>query len=56
MDDICVVRSMVADFSEHNQANFFLHTGFGVQGRPSMGAWVGYGLGSSVMICQDLWS
>ena len=51
MDDICVVRSMVADFSEHNQANFFLHTGFGVQGRPSMGAWVGYGLGSE---CHDL--
>ncbi len=51
IDDICVVRSMVANFSEHNQANFFLHTGFGVQGRPSMGAWVGYGLGSE---CNDL--
>lgn len=51
IDDICVIRSMVANFSEHNQANFFLHTGFGVQGRPSMGAWVGYGLGSE---CNDL--
>ncbi len=51
IDDICVVRSMVANFSEHNQANFFLHSGFGAQGRPSMGAWVGYGLGSE---CQDL--
>ncbi|MFT4640545.1 MAG: hypothetical protein ACI8T1_003874 [Verrucomicrobiales bacterium] len=50
-DDLCVVRSMVANFSEHNQANFFLHTGFGVQGRPSMGAWVGYGLGSE---CDNL--
>lgn len=50
-DELCVIRSMVADFSEHNQANFFLHTGFGQQGRPSMGAWVGYGLGSE---CNDL--
>jgi hypothetical protein len=45
-DDLCVIRSMVANFSEHNQANFFLHTGFGMQGRPSMGAWCSYGLGS----------
>jgi hypothetical protein len=46
IDDLCVVRSMVAPFPEHTSANYFLHTGFGVQGRPSMGAWVGYGLGS----------
>ncbi|MFO1078761.1 MAG: DUF1501 domain-containing protein [Planctomycetota bacterium] len=45
-DRLCVVRSMVADFSEHTNANYFLHTGHGLQGRPSMGAWVGYGLGS----------
>ena len=51
MDDICVVRSMTAGFSEHNQANFFLHSGFSQQGRPSMGAWVGYGLGSE---CNNL--
>ena len=45
-DDLCVVRSMTSKFSEHNSANFFLHTGFGVQGRPSMGAWMSYGLGA----------
>ncbi len=45
-DRLCVVRSMVADFSEHTNANYFLHTGHGLQGRPSMGAWIGYGLGS----------
>ncbi|MCA8953290.1 MAG: DUF1501 domain-containing protein [Planctomycetes bacterium] len=45
-DRLCVVRSMFADFSEHTNANYFLHTGHGLQGRPSMGAWVGYGLGS----------
>ena len=46
VDDLCVVRSCVSKFSEHNTANYFLHTCFGQQGRPSMGAWVGYGLGS----------
>ncbi len=45
-DDLCVVRSMVAPFPEHTTANYFLHTCFGAQGRPSVGAWVGYGLGS----------
>src|SRR5262249_51206068 len=42
----CVIRSMVSRFPEHTSANYFLHTGSGFQGRPSMGAWAGYGLGS----------
>jgi len=46
VDDIAVIRSMVSDFPEHTNANYFLHTGIGIQGRPSMGAWVNYGLGS----------
>ena len=46
VDDICVVRSMVAKSSVHQNANYFLHSGFTVQGLPSMGAWVSYGLGS----------
>jgi hypothetical protein len=46
VDDLCIVRSMVSNFSEHNAANYFLHTGHGLQGRPSMGAWASYGLGS----------
>ena len=50
-DDLAVVRSMTSGFSEHTQANYFLHTGSGMQGRPSMGAWVSYGLGSA---CQNL--
>ena len=45
-DKLCFVRSMVAKFSEHTNANYFLHTGHGLQGRPSLGAWMGYGLGS----------
>jgi len=50
-DDLCVVRSMTSDFSEHTNANFFIHTGNGQQGRPSMGSWVTYGLGSE---CRNL--
>ncbi len=46
VDDIAVVRSMVSDFPEHTNANYFLHTGHGLQGRPSMGAWMTYGLGT----------
>jgi hypothetical protein len=45
-DDLCVIRSMTSTFSEHTAANYFLHTGLGLSGRPSMGAWVCYGLGS----------
>ncbi len=46
IDDLCVIRSMTSKFPEHTSANYFLHTGSGLQGRPSMGAWVSYGLGS----------
>jgi hypothetical protein len=51
VDDLAIVRSMVSNFSEHTSANYFLHTGSGLQGRPSQGAWVTYGLGSE---CRDL--
>jgi hypothetical protein len=46
-DDLCVVRSMTSKFNEHTNANYFLHTGAGIVGRPSMGAWVSYGLGDA---------
>ncbi|MGE3818685.1 MAG: DUF1501 domain-containing protein [Isosphaeraceae bacterium] len=51
VDDLAVIRSMVSNFPEHTSANYFLHTGSGLQGRPSMGAWFGYGLGND---CEDL--
>jgi len=51
VDDMAVVRSLTSQFPEHTSANYFLHTGFGLQGRPSMGAWVTYGLGSE---CNNL--
>lgn len=51
VDELCVVRSMTSRFPEHTSANYFLHTGSGLQGRPSMGSWITYGLGSE---CRDL--
>src|SRR5205085_6190212 len=51
VDKLAVVRSMTSEFPEHTSANYFLHTGTGLQGRPSMGAWLGYGLGS---VCREL--
>jgi hypothetical protein len=51
VDDLAIIRSMTSEFSEHANANFFLHTGSGIQGRPSAGAWTTYGLGSE---CQNL--
>jgi hypothetical protein len=45
-DDMAVVRSLTAKFSEHAQGNFFMHSGFPFLGYPSAGAWVNYGLGS----------
>jgi hypothetical protein len=46
VDDLAVIHSMTSRFPEHTSANYFLHTGSGLQGRPSMGAWLSYGLGS----------
>ncbi len=46
VDDLAFIHSMVSKFPEHTSANYFLHTGAGVQGRPSWGAWCGYGLGT----------
>jgi hypothetical protein len=51
VDKLAVIRSMTSNFPEHTAANYFLHTGTGTQGRPSMGTWFGYGLGSE---CRDL--
>ncbi len=51
VDELTIIRSMVADHSEHTAANYFMHTGTGLQGRPSMGSWITYGLGS---VCENL--
>jgi len=50
-DDICIVRSMVTEQINHDPAHTLMNTGTIIGGRPSMGAWINYGLGSE---CDDL--
>ena len=45
-DDICLIRSMTTEAINHDPAHMFMNTGSQIAGRPSMGAWVTYGLGS----------
>jgi hypothetical protein len=45
-DDLCVIRSMHTEGIAHGPATLFLHTGTTTFIRPSMGAWINYGLGS----------
>src|SRR5881296_197365 len=51
VDDITLVQSCAASLFNHAPAKLFMNTGSGQFGRPSMGAWVTYGLGSE---SQDL--
>src|ERR1051326_932921 len=46
VDDLCIVRSMFTEAINHDPAITFLQTGSQLSGRPSMGAWLSYGLGS----------
>src|SRR5207302_287518 len=46
VDDIAMVRSVATDVFNHAPANVFMNTGSPQFGRPSMGAWVTYGIGS----------
>ncbi len=50
-DDICIVRSMQTDQINHDPAHTLMNTGTSIPGRPSMGSWLQYGLGSE---CDDL--
>jgi hypothetical protein len=47
IDEICLVRSMTTEAINHDPAHMFMNTGSQIAGRPSMGAWVTYGLGSA---------
>jgi hypothetical protein len=46
-DELCVVRSLKSDFPEHAQATLMMHCGHPLQGRPCLGSWLSYGLGST---------
>src|SRR5687767_2354030 len=45
-DDICIVRSMQTEAINHDPAHTFMNTGSLISGRPSMGSWLWYGIGS----------
>jgi hypothetical protein len=45
-DDICIIRSMQTEQINHDPAQTFINSGTSISGRPSMGAWVSYGLGT----------
>jgi len=45
-DEICIVRSMKTEAINHDPAHTFMNTGTTISGRPAMGSWVWYGLGS----------
>ncbi|MDA1276912.1 MAG: DUF1501 domain-containing protein [Verrucomicrobia bacterium] len=45
-DDICLIKSLHTDQFNHAPAQIFLNTGFSQPGRPSLGSWALYGLGS----------
>ena len=46
IDDICVIRSMYSDNGNHGPSLLMMNCGHGLTGRPSMGSWITYGLGS----------
>ncbi|MGH9810126.1 MAG: DUF1501 domain-containing protein, partial [Terriglobia bacterium] len=50
-DDIAIIRTVHTTQFNHAPAQIFMNTGFQIIGRPSMGAWATYGLGSE---CKDL--
>ena len=50
-DDLCIVRSLRTEAINHDPAHTFMNTGTTISGRPSMGSWLWYGLGSE---CDNL--
>src|SRR5262245_12339854 len=45
-DNLCIIRSMKGEAINHDPAHTFMNTGTTISGRPSMGSWVTYGIGS----------
>lgn len=60
-DDICWIRSVYTEIPNHEPACLMMNTGFNQAGRPSLGAWLTYGLGTEnqnlpgfVVLCPDV--
>ena len=45
-DELCIIRSLQTEAINHDPAVTFFQTGFQIAGRPSIGAWISYGLGA----------
>ena len=50
-DELCIIRSMQTEAINHDPAHTFMNTGSTISGRPAMGSWLQYGLGSE---CDNL--
>ncbi len=50
-DELCIIRSMKTEAINHDPAHTFMNTGTTISGRPAMGSWLQYGLGSE---CDNL--
>src|ERR1700676_4794000 len=50
-DELCIIRSMRTEAINHDPAHTFMNTGTTISGRPAMGSWLLYGLGSA---CDNL--
>src|SRR5262249_9146290 len=46
VDDLAIIKTMITDAINHDPAITFIQTGFQQPGRPSMGSWITYGLGT----------
>ena len=60
-DDICFIRSVYTDIPNHEPSMLMMNTGFSQAGRPSLGSWLTYGLGTEnknlpgyVVLCPDV--
>src|SRR5579862_6752662 len=60
-DDICFIRSVYTDIPNHEPSMLMMNTGFSQAGRPSLGSWLTYGLGTDnknlpgyVVLCPDV--
>jgi len=62
VDDMCIIKSMYTEAINHDPAITYIQTGHQIPGRPSMGAWLSYGLGSlnkelpAFVVLNSTWS
>src|SRR6202022_1412331 len=61
IDDVCVIRSMDSDNGNHGPSLLMMNCGHGLPGRPSLGSWLTYGLGTEnqnlpgfIVLCPGL--